>query len=347
MIDLKLLIKSGVHFGHQKSKRNPKMDPYIWGYKNNVNLIDVSKTAYQLERAARFLESVAAENKTILWVGTKKPAQETILHIARELNQPYVVYRWVGGTFSNNRQVRKAVANLLHYNDILEKSEQFPYNKKELSTFQKRVDRLNRIVGGIRSLTWPVGAVIVVDVKKEHVAVKEALSMGIPIVALVDTNSDPSSVDYVIPANDDVPRSINVLLSYLADAVHRGQQIAASTPQDGDAAVTFDMSSDKVSGLDEDEEEDESGKKRSRSGAASRGTKKPVGARPRTQRKPVTAQNLPEDEPGELGEHKEKEAPAKRQKLADTPDSTQERTQESTPEKSATVVEATVNQESA
>ncbi len=228
MIDLRLLIKNGVHFGHQTSRWSPKMEPYIWGYKNDIHLIDVSKTAYQLEQAAKFLESLAAEGKTMLWVGTKKAAQEIVEKTAQDLNLPYVAHRWVGGTFSNYRQVRKSIANLLHYEDILKKSEQFPYSKKELTMLKKRHARLNNIVGGIRNLTWPVGAVVVVDVRKEHVCVREALTMGIPVVALVDTNSNPTGIDYVIPANDDAPRSISVVTDYLAEAIRRGQAVAAA-----------------------------------------------------------------------------------------------------------------------
>ena len=154
------------------------MEPYIWGYKNNIHLIDVSKTAFELERASKFLESVAAEGKTILLVGTKKAASAIIEKTAKELHQPFVAHRWVGGTFSNYRQVRKAISNLLHYEDILAKSEQFNYNKKELNTLKKRLGRLDNIVGGIRNLSWPIGAVVVVDVKKEHVCVKEAIAYG-------------------------------------------------------------------------------------------------------------------------------------------------------------------------
>ena len=241
-IDLNLLIKNGVHFGHQTSRWCPKMEPYIWGYKNDIHLIDVSKTAYQLEKASKFLESVAGEGRTILIVGTKKASQEAVAKMAKDLNLPYVMHRWVGGTFSNFRQVRKAIANMLHYEDILSKSEQYPYNKKELATLKKRVGRLNNIVGGIRNLSWPVGAVVVIDVKKEHVCVKEAAAVGIPIVGIVDTNSDPEDIDIVIPGNDDAPRSINVLMDYLGQGIRRGQEIAASKPKDQlPLAETYEM----------------------------------------------------------------------------------------------------------
>ena len=255
-IDLNLLIKNGVHFGHQTSRWCPKMAPYIWGYKNDIHLIDVSKTAYQLEKASKFLESVAAEGRTILVVGTKKAAQIAIAKLSNDLKLPSVMHRWVGGTFSNFRQVRKAIANMLHYEDILSKSEQYGYTKKELATLKKRITRLNNIVGGIRDLSWPVGAVLVVDVKKEHVCVKEAFAMGIPIVGIVDTNSDPEMIDYVIPANDDAPRSINILMEYLGEAIARGQEIAAARPKDQlPLSQTFEMGSDSAFGLEEEEEE--------------------------------------------------------------------------------------------
>lgn len=259
MIDLKLLIKNGVHFGHQKSKWSPKMKPYIWGHKSNIHLIDVSLTAYQLEKAAKFLESVAAERKPILWVGTKKAAQDIVYRIANELNCPYVIHRWVGGTFSNYRQVRKSVAKLLHYEDILSKSEQYNYSKKELNEMQKRIERLKKSIGGIRSLTWPIGAVVVVDIKKENVCVREASTMGIPVVALVDTNSDPSDVDYVIPANDDAPRSINILLTYLGEAVKRGQEVAATKPKEVEEVDVFESVFEEV-----EPEEEEIKKKKDR-----------------------------------------------------------------------------------
>jgi small subunit ribosomal protein S2 len=228
MIDLKLLIKNGVHFGHQTSKWCPKMKPYIWGTKNNIHIIDVSKTAYLLENAAKFLEDVALQSKTILWVGTKKFVQDIVTNIAKELNDPYVTHRWIGGTFSNYRQIRKSVGNLLHYEDILKKSDNFHFTKKELNLFAKRVERLEKNIGGIRNLTLPIGAVIVVDTKKEHVCIKEANLMSIPVIGIIDTNSDPSLVDYPIPANDDAPKSVSVLLQYLAEAEKRGKQKLAS-----------------------------------------------------------------------------------------------------------------------
>jgi small subunit ribosomal protein S2 len=221
------LVKAGVHFGHQKSRWCPKMEPYIWGYKNKVHLIDVSKTASQLDKAEKFLESVAAEGKTILWVGTKKAASPLIESAAKKVNMPYVNHRWLGGTLLNFAQVKKSLTRLLHYEDILAKAEENPfYTKKELNIFKKSIEKLEKTVGGIRKLTLPIGAVVVVDVNKEQSAVKEACAMGVPVVGFVDTNSDPSLVDLVIPANDDSPQAISLILNYLVAAVEKGKEMA-------------------------------------------------------------------------------------------------------------------------
>ena len=273
MIDLKILIKNGVHFGHQTSRWFPKMAPYIWGYKNNIHLIDISKTAHQLEQAAKFLESIASKNKSILLVGTKKAAKGLIKQISADLNLPYVTERWVGGIFTNRLQVQKAVKNYQTYKEILEKSDQYSYTKKELNVCQKKLDRLERNIGGVKNLTWPLGAVLVVDVKKEHVAVKEAQVVGIPIVALVDTNCDPTGINYVIPANDDAPRSIGVLLNYLADAIKKGQETAVEDADRDQAELEMQDSVEKsieVASLEEDEEENEKLRARSVKAKASK-----------------------------------------------------------------------------
>lgn len=227
-IDLKSLIKSGVHFGHQTWRWNPKMAPYIWGQKNGVHLIDVSKTAHQMEKAAKFLEEVAASGKSVLWCGTKKAAAMVLPKVLQNVQPTLVTHRWIGGTITNWSQIKKSITKKMHYEDILAKADQSHYTKKELNVYGKVVERLDKNIGGLKNLTWPMGALVVVDVRKEHVAVKEALSVGIPIVALVDTNGDPSMIDYVIPANDDAPKSIEVVMQYLADAVQRGQAVAAT-----------------------------------------------------------------------------------------------------------------------
>lgn len=288
MIDLKVLIKNGVHFGHQTSRWFPKMAPYIWGYKNNIHLIDISKTAHQLEQSAKFLESVAASNKSILLVGTKKAAKALVKQVAESLNLPYVTERWIGGIFTNRLQVQKAIKNYQTYKEILEKSDQYSYTKKELNVFNKKLERLERNIGGIKNLTWPMGAVIIVDVKKEHVAVKEAQSVGIPIVALVDTNCDPTGIDYVIPANDDAPRSIGVLLDYLASFIKKGQESAVKDAEQA-AAEEQDSVEETLSDISLVEDDEEESDKAHTRGAAS-----PKGAL-----KSKVAKKEDEDEQGE------------------------------------------------
>ena len=231
-IDLKKLVEAGLHFGHQRHRWSPQMKPYIWGHRNGVHLIDISKTAQALEAASKFLESVAAENKQILWVGTKKVAAKPLAAVAQEVGMPYVDYRWVGGMLTNYSQVKKSVTKMLHFEDVLAKSEESSYTKKELNHFNKTNERLNKSVGGIRKLQWPVGAVVIIDPKKEATALREAAQSGIPVVALVDTNCDPSLVNFVIPGNDDSTKSISLVLEILANAVKKGKETAAKAKLD-------------------------------------------------------------------------------------------------------------------
>ncbi len=222
MIEFRDLIQAGLHFGHQKSRWCPKMAPYIWGHRNGIHLIDVSKIAYNLEKSAAFLESVAARGETILWVGTKKSAKSMIESLGQNLNMPYVNHRWVGGTITNFYQVKKAVTKYLHLEDVVKKSNESLYTKKECVTFQKAADRLKRTIGGLIDLKMPVGAIVLIDVKKEATALQEANSAGVPVVALVDSNANPTGVDFVIPGNDDSPKAIKLVLDYLAAATARG-----------------------------------------------------------------------------------------------------------------------------
>jgi small subunit ribosomal protein S2 len=278
MIDFKELVKAGVHFGHRTSVWCPRMEPYIWGHKNNVHLIDVSKTAFHLEKASQYLESIAAEGKTILWIGTKKAAQDVIRSVAEATNSPYVNHRWIGGTLSNFSQVKKSVTKLLHYQDVIAKDvENTFYTKKELNRFKKSIERLKRNIGGILNLRWPLGAVVIVDVNKEASALREASAMQIPVVALVDTNSDPSLVDYIIPGNDDAPRSIKLVIDYLGEAVKRGLEVAKvnqseSASQDSEEEENF------LQLLPEEDEGDEGKRKGPRRQDAARRVNKRAGS---------------------------------------------------------------------
>jgi small subunit ribosomal protein S2 len=291
MIDktfLQSLVKSGIYWGHRRSRRNPKMDPYIWGHKNNVNLIDVSKTARQLEKAASFLEQEVAAGRGILWVGTKKPAQEAIAAIATRLNMPTVTHRWIGGTLSNYAQVKKSVTKLLHLEDVLSKADRQHYTKKELNVLQKNQERLYKNVGGIKNLSWPVGAIVIIDILKEHSALKEAAALGIPVVALVDTNADPSLVNYVIPGNDDAPRAIKLVVDYLAEAVVKGLATAAAKPVETKEAGAGSDGAIDLSLIEATSEEDEISKRRdARKAEAARANKPPLRRRDDNRARPV------------------------------------------------------------
>jgi small subunit ribosomal protein S2 len=223
-LNLKDLLKAGVHFGHRTSRWSPKMAPFIWGAKSKIHLIDISKTALLLKRAADYLKKISAEGKSILWVGTKKPAQAHAKRIAESLNMPSVTYRWVGGTLSNYDQIKKAITRYLHLQDVIKKSATH-YTKKEVSTLQKEIARLEKNVGGIVNLSYPPAALVIVDAQHEKAAVKEALSLNIPIIAMVDTNTDPSGINFVIPANDDSSKSIEFIMNYLGEASKAGRAV--------------------------------------------------------------------------------------------------------------------------
>jgi small subunit ribosomal protein S2 len=221
MIDLKKMIEAGVHYGHRTSRWSPKMKPFIWGAKNKVHLIDVSKTALLIERASKFLTEVTSNGGKVLFVGTKKAAQEIVHSAATNLSMPYIIHRWVGGTLSNYDQVKKAVTRLLHMRDVVQKGVGH-YKKKEISVISKEIARLEKNVGGIVNFDYPPAALIVVDAKKEHSAITEASRLGIPVIALVDTNTDPEGVSYIIPTNDDSPKAIIFVMNLLEAAVKEG-----------------------------------------------------------------------------------------------------------------------------
>ncbi|MBP9765004.1 30S ribosomal protein S2 [Candidatus Babeliales bacterium] len=263
MIDFRQLIDVGLHFGHQKSRWCPKMEPYIWGHRGGIHLIDISKTAKALQKASTFLEAVVARGETVLWVGTKKPAKDAIVQVGQATNMPYVDYRWVGGTITNYAQVKKAVTKLLHYDDIVAKSlnENSQYTKKEVVRIQKLAERLQRTFGGLKTLSMPIGAVVVIDVRKEQTALLEAIAAHIPVVALVDTNTDPSGISYVIPGNDDSVKGIAFVLDFLKEGVLRGasqrSETARKVVEDQKAAKELSRTSD---GALLDAEEDDADK---------------------------------------------------------------------------------------
>lgn len=223
MIELKDLLKAGVHFGHKSSRWSPRMKPFIWGSKNKIHLINIAKTAFLLKKAAKYLQDLAANGKSILWIGTKKPAQKTIHDIATSLKMPFVINRWIGGTLTNFPQVKKAITRYIHLQDVLKKTPS--HFKKEISMIQKEIERLEKNIGGIVDLDFPPAAIVLIDAKKEKSAIKEATHSKIPVIAMVDTNTNPDGVNFIIPANDDSPRSIKCIIDYIAKHVQEGQEL--------------------------------------------------------------------------------------------------------------------------
>ena len=222
-VDIKALLEAGVHFGHKTSRWHPKMAPYIHSKRQEAHIINLEKTVEALDSALPFLTKVAASGKPILFVGTKKQARDAVKAAAEAANQPYVVERWVGGMLTN---VATVTAQLKKLRDLekrmasgdLEKR----YNKLEVQRFQEQIDELNVKYGGIKNMNGKPGAVIVMDIIADANAVKEATTLGVPVVGLVDTNADPTPISYVVPGNDDAIKGISLLLEYFAAAAIEG-----------------------------------------------------------------------------------------------------------------------------
>ncbi|MDY5730124.1 MAG: 30S ribosomal protein S2 [Eubacteriales bacterium] len=224
VISMKQLLEAGVHFGHQTRRWNPKMAKYIFTERNGIHIIDLQKTVRKADEAYNFMRDCAMEGKNVLFVGTKKQAQESIESEAKRCNMFYVSNRWLGGMLTNFTTIRKRVERLNEI-DEMEKNGQFEIlPKKEVIKLQHEREKLENNLGGIREMKSLPGLLFVVDPKKEHLAVDEARKLGIPIVAIADTNSDPDLIDYPIPGNDDAIRAVKLISGKMADAVLEGRQ---------------------------------------------------------------------------------------------------------------------------
>ncbi len=226
VISMKSLLEAGVHFGHQTKRWNPKMRPYIFGARNGIYIVDLQKTAQLFDDAYNFVLKLTSRGEKVLFIGTKKQAQEIVTEEAQRAGMYFVNNRWLGGTLTNFKTVKGSIEKLKRYQEILgdEKlSAQYP--KKELSLMAREAEKLQKTLGGIASMSKTPGAIFVIDVKREHIAVEEARRLGIPVVAIVDTNCDPDLVDYVIPGNDDAIRSVRLVTAKIADACLEGARI--------------------------------------------------------------------------------------------------------------------------
>lgn len=246
VISMKQLLEAGVHFGHQTRRWNPKMKPYIFTERNGIYIVDLQKTVRKIEEAYDFVRKLAADGGKILFVGTKKQAQDAIREEAERCGMYYVNVRWLGGMLTNFETIKKRIARLKELEHWEETGEMERRPKKEVAGLRKEAEKLRRFLGGIADMTSLPDAVFVIDPRKERIAVSEARKLGIPIIGLVDTNCDPDDVDYVIPGNDDAIRAVKLIASKIADAVIEGLE-----GEDRSSVVDVDEAEDVDMALDE------------------------------------------------------------------------------------------------
>jgi small subunit ribosomal protein S2 len=228
-VELADLLASGAHFGHLTRRWNPKMKPYIFMEKNGIHIIDLKKTQEMLEEAANALSNIVAEGKRVLFVGTKKQAKAIVQDEARRCNADYATERWLGGMLTNFTTIRKSVKRLNNIEKMETDGTFDKITKKEILRITREKEKLQKVLDGIVDMTRLPGAIYIVDIKKEAIAVKEASRLGVPIIAMVDTNCDPDPINYPIPANDDALKSIQLITKVIADAVIEGRQRAKAS----------------------------------------------------------------------------------------------------------------------
>ena len=224
-VDVKQLLESGAHFGHTTSRWHPKMAPYIHSKRNGSHIIDLTKTAVKLEEAIKFIEKTSSAGKQVLLVGTKRQAKEIIKKAAADTDMPFVAERWVGGMLTNSTTMNGRIKHLKDLEVRMDSGAlDAKYNKLEVQRFQEEIDAMNFLYGGIKHLANRPGAVFVVDVNDDMNAIKEAKKLGIPIAAIVDSNADPSLVDYPIPANDDAIKALQLIADHIVEAISEGKK---------------------------------------------------------------------------------------------------------------------------
>lgn len=264
------LLEAGVHFGHLKKKWNPKMLPYIFAEKNGIHIIDLNKTIEGLDEAAAALKSIAKSGKKIMFVATKKQAKEIVAEAASKVNMPYVTERWLGGMLTNFQTIRKSVKKMQSIQKMLEDGTMDSVTKKERLTLSRSKDKMEKVLGGIAQMGRTPAALFMVDISHEHIALSEAKRLGITTFAMVDTNSDPTKVDFAIPSNDDATKSIAIITQYLTAAIMEGLQERAQNKETEEETV--EEAAERTRGLELDEEENkDGGRGRGAGGGAGRG----------------------------------------------------------------------------
>src|ERR1700757_4719975 len=248
------LLDAGVHFGHLKKKWNPKMLPYIFAEKNGIHIIDLNKTIEGLDEAAAALKSIAKSGKKIMFVATKKQAKEIVAEAAARVNMPFVTERWLGGMLTNFQTIRKSVKKMQSIEKMLQDGTMDSVTKKERLTLSRSKEKMEKVLGGISQMGRTPAALFMVDITHEHIALAEAKRLGITTFAMVDTNSDPTKVDFAIPANDDATKSIAIITTYLTAAIMEGLQERAQVNEEEE--TTTEEGADRARGLDMSEEEE-------------------------------------------------------------------------------------------
>jgi small subunit ribosomal protein S2 len=231
---MKELLEAGVHFGHQTKRWNPKMKEYIFGSRNGIYIIDLQRTLKKLKEALEFATSMVADGNSVLFVGTKRQAQSAVEEDAKRSNMFYVTHRWLGGLLTNFKTIKRNLERLRELESMEQDGKIEMFTKKERSRYDREASKLRKLLGGIRKMDGLPGAVFVIDPKKERIAVHEANRLGIPVIAIVDTNCDPTGIDYVIPGNDDAIRAIKLFTSKIADAILEGADIHQKKAASGD-----------------------------------------------------------------------------------------------------------------
>ncbi len=254
------LLEAGVHFGHLKKKWNPKMLPYIFAEKNGIHIIDLNKTIEGLDEAAAALKSIAKSGKKIMFVATKKQAKEIVAEAAAKVNMPFVTERWLGGMLTNFSTIRKSVKKMLSIEKMLQDGTMDSVTKKERLTLTRSKEKMEKVLGGISQMGRTPAALFMVDISHEHIALAEAKRLGISTFAMVDTNSDPTKVDFAIPANDDATKSIAIITTYLTAAIMEGLQERAQV-KENEEENTEDNTENRGRGLDVTDEDGEGGRR--------------------------------------------------------------------------------------
>ncbi len=264
-VTMKALLEAGVHFGHRTRRWNPKMKPFIFTERNGIHILDLQQTIVRLEEAYNLVRDTVADGGSILFIGTKKQAQENLSLAAEHCSMPYVNERWLGGTLTNWQTIRQRIGYLLELEQRRETGDFERLPKKEALKLEQLIAKLNRRLGGLKKMTRPPNLLFVIDVRREHIAVKEGNTLGIPVIAMVDTNCDPDAVDFVIPSNDDAIRAIKLIIGHMADAVNEGLQVRQAVRADEEvqedekylgAATLAKLRSGDYDFEEEDEEED-------------------------------------------------------------------------------------------